>query len=100
MAEVYQKRLMMANIFLVVDSMIDIWYILLSMLKELSIRDFAIIDSLNITFGPSLNVLTGETGAGKSILVDAIELVLGERATSDIVRKGAKGVYHRGNIQS
>lgn len=60
------------------------------MLKELSIRDFAIIDKLEVTFATGLNVLTGETGAGKSILVDAIELVLGERATSDAVRKGAK----------
>ena len=60
------------------------------MLKELGIRNFAIIDTLDITFGPGLNVLTGETGAGKSILVDAIELVLGERASSDVVRTGAK----------
>lgn len=60
------------------------------MLKELSIRDFAIIDSLHITFGHGLNVLTGETGAGKSILVDAIGLILGERASSDVIRKGAK----------
>lgn len=60
------------------------------MLKELSIRDFAIIDNLNITFGNGLNVLTGETGAGKSILVDAIELILGARASSDVIRKGAK----------
>jgi len=60
------------------------------MLKELNVRDFAIIDNLNITFGPGLNVLTGETGAGKSILVDAIELILGTRASSDVIRKGAK----------
>lgn len=60
------------------------------MLKELSIRNFAIINALNITFGPGLNVLTGETGAGKSILVDAIELILGARASADIIRKGAK----------
>lgn len=68
---------------------VDILY-LSSMLKELSIKNFAIIDALNITFGPGLNVLTGETGAGKSILVDAIELILGARASTDIIRKGAK----------
>ncbi len=49
------------------------------MLKELSIRNFALIDTMTIEFSPRLNVLTGETGAGKSILIDAIRFVLGER---------------------
>jgi DNA repair protein RecN (Recombination protein N) len=58
-------------------------------LLELRIRDFAIIDALDLRFGPGLIVLTGETGAGKSIIVDAVELVLGEWADSTIVRAGA-----------
>lgn len=58
------------------------------MLIEISINDFAIIDSLRLGFGPHLNVFTGETGAGKSILVDAISALLGERITSDTVRTG------------
>jgi len=58
------------------------------MLIEISISDFAIIDSLRLGFGPHLNVFTGETGAGKSIIVDAISALLGERVTSDSVRTG------------
>ncbi len=60
------------------------------MLLELSIRDFAIIDDLSVGFAPGLNVMTGETGAGKSIIIDALGAVLGERAASDSVRTGAK----------
>ncbi len=56
------------------------------MLIELSIKDFAIIDSLTIGFGPGLNVFTGETGAGKSIIIDAIALILGDRASNDLIR--------------
>jgi DNA repair protein RecN (Recombination protein N) len=58
-------------------------------LAELCIRDFAIIDELQLTFPPGFLVLTGETGAGKSIMVDAMELVLGGRADSTAVRAGA-----------
>ncbi len=58
------------------------------MLSELNIRNFAIIDQLRIEFGPGLNVLTGETGAGKSILVDAINVLLGSRASADLIRTG------------
>jgi DNA repair protein RecN (Recombination protein N) len=60
------------------------------MLVELNISDFAIIDRLTIGFGRGLNVFTGETGAGKSIIVGAIDLVLGDRATADLVRSGAE----------
>jgi DNA repair protein RecN (Recombination protein N) len=63
------------------------------MLLDLDIRDFAIIDDLQIQFGPGLNALTGETGAGKSIIIDALGAVLGERVSADMVRSGAKTAY-------
>jgi len=56
------------------------------MLKELSIKNFAIIDELNVSFADGLNVITGETGAGKSILVGAMSLLLGDRASVDMIR--------------
>jgi DNA repair protein RecN (Recombination protein N) len=59
------------------------------MLIELRIRDYAVIRDLSLELGPGLNVLTGETGAGKSIIVGALSLLLGERASSDAVRTGA-----------
>ncbi|HLJ57116.1 MAG TPA: AAA family ATPase, partial [Chthonomonadaceae bacterium] len=59
------------------------------MLRTLSVRNFAIIDRLDLEFGPGFNVLTGETGAGKSILMDALNLLLGSRAGSEMVRSGA-----------
>ncbi|MDZ4262399.1 MAG: DNA repair protein RecN [Pseudomonadota bacterium] len=58
------------------------------MLNQINIRNFAIIDALELEFRPGMTVLTGETGAGKSILVDALGLVLGDRADSDVVRHG------------
>jgi DNA repair protein RecN (Recombination protein N) len=58
------------------------------MLRLLRIRNLAVIDAVEVEFGPGLNVLTGETGAGKSILVDAVGLLLGARATADLVRTG------------
>lgn len=60
------------------------------MLTSLQIRDFAIVDQISVEFEPGMTVLTGETGAGKSILVDAVGLVLGERGSSQLVRNGAK----------
>lgn len=60
------------------------------MLKELRIKNLAIIDDLTVRFEAGLNVLTGETGAGKSIIVDALSLALGSRAQSDLVRSGEK----------
>src|SRR5438552_5689992 len=58
------------------------------MLRFLRIQHLAIIDSVEIEFDPGFNVLTGETGAGKSILVEAVGLLLGGRATADLVRTG------------
>ncbi|HDQ46057.1 MAG TPA: DNA repair protein RecN [bacterium] len=58
------------------------------MLKELYIRNYALIEELRIAFGPGLNVLTGETGAGKSIIIGALSLLLGERAQRDVIRQG------------
>ena len=60
------------------------------MLHELRIRNFAIIDDLHLVFGPGLNILTGETGAGKSIIIDALGLLLGDRAAADWVRTGSE----------
>ena len=58
------------------------------MLRFLSIRHLAVIDHLELEFEPGLNVLTGETGAGKSILVGAVGLLVGGRASADLVRTG------------
>ena len=58
------------------------------MITELRVRDLATISDVTLPLGPGLNVLTGETGAGKSMLVDALSLLLGERADSAQVRPG------------
>ena len=61
------------------------------MLRELRVKNLAVIESLTVPFGPGLNVLTGETGAGKSILIDALTLLLGERAQpAETIRTGAE----------
>lgn len=60
------------------------------MLQELTIRNFAIIDDLNITFSDDLTVLSGETGAGKSIILNAVNLLLGSRANATLIRTGAE----------
>lgn len=60
------------------------------MLQSLRVRQFAIIDDLELTFQPGFTVITGETGAGKSILVDALGIVFGQRADSNLVRSGAE----------
>ncbi|MGI9262020.1 MAG: AAA family ATPase, partial [Woeseiaceae bacterium] len=60
------------------------------MLTSIQVRNFAIIDEVEIEFSAGMTVLTGETGAGKSILVDALGLVLGERGNAGLVRAGAK----------
>lgn len=64
-----------------------------AMLLELEIRDFAIMDELRIRFGSGLNALTGETGAGKSIIIDALGAVLGERTSAEMVRTGSRTAY-------
>lgn len=58
------------------------------MLLELNIENFAIIENMKIEFEPGLNVLTGETGSGKSIIIDSLGLVLGQRANKDIIKRG------------
>src|SRR5688500_8491736 len=58
------------------------------MLSALCIENLALVDRIEIGFGTGLNVLTGETGAGKSVLVNALSLVLGGRASSDAIRTG------------
>src|SRR3990172_2753566 len=58
------------------------------MLKELRIKNYAIIDELNIDFKAGLNILTGETGAGKSIIIESLGLILGERASDESIRSG------------
>jgi DNA repair protein RecN (Recombination protein N) len=60
------------------------------LLLELRLENYAVIDNLVVEFGSGLNLLTGETGAGKSILIDALTLLLGEKASSDVIRAGAE----------
>ncbi|MGP8095635.1 MAG: AAA family ATPase, partial [Candidatus Sulfotelmatobacter sp.] len=60
------------------------------MLVELRLENYAVVDNLAVEFAPGLSLLTGETGAGKSILVDALALLLGEKASSEVIRTGAE----------
>ena len=69
------------------------------MLTELRVRDLAVIADVTLPFRPGLNVLTGETGAGKSMVVDALSLLLGERASADIVRPGAEKTVVEGAFE-
>jgi len=66
------------------------------MLKSLQIKDYALIENINVDFGKGLNIITGETGAGKSILIGALGLLLGERASTETVRKGANKSFVEG----
>jgi DNA repair protein RecN (Recombination protein N) len=68
------------------------------LLRTLHIRDFALIEALDVEFGPGLNCITGETGAGKSILVGALKLILGDRASTDVVRPGARKAVIEGTF--
>ena len=69
------------------------------MLTELRVRDLAVIADVTLPFQPGLNVLTGETGAGKSMVVDALALLLGERASADVVRPGAEKTIVEGAFE-
>lgn len=66
------------------------------MLAEVSIKNFAIIDDININFTKGLNIMTGETGSGKSILVEAIGIILGSRSSKDLIQTGAKRAILQG----
>ncbi|WP_438310671.1 DNA repair protein RecN [Sporosarcina sp. FA9] len=68
------------------------------MLSEISIKNFAIIESLEVTFEDGLTVLTGETGAGKSIIIDAVQLLSGGRGSSGFIRHGAKKAELQGQF--
>lgn len=69
------------------------------MLERLSLRDLALIDRAEIEFGPGLNVITGETGSGKSLLVQAVDLLIGERADAEFVRDGARSATVQGEFR-
>jgi DNA repair protein RecN (Recombination protein N) len=69
-------------------------------LLELRVENYAVIDSLTVEFAPGLNLLTGETGAGKSILIDALSLLLGDKASSEMVRHGAEKAVVSGVFES
>lgn len=69
------------------------------MLKSLYIKNHALIDEIQVGFENGLNVLTGETGAGKSTIIEALSLILGERASTDVVRKGAEKTVVEGVLE-
>jgi len=68
------------------------------MLHSLYVKHYALIEEISVEFERSLNIITGETGAGKSILIDALSLLLGERASADVVRKGAEKAIVEGTF--
>jgi DNA repair protein RecN (Recombination protein N) len=70
------------------------------LLQRLYIRDFALIEELEVDFNSGLNIVTGETGAGKSIVVGALKLMLGDRASMDVVRQGGKKAIVEGIFES
>ena len=70
------------------------------MLTTLTVQNFAIIDNLMIDFSEGFTVLTGETGAGKSIIIDAIGLLLGDRASTSMIRVGAKKAIVEGVFEN
>src|ERR1700704_4510721 len=69
-------------------------------LAELRLENYAVIDNAVIEFSPGLNLLTGETGAGKSILIDALGLLLGEKASTGVIRSGTERAVVMGVFES
>ena len=69
------------------------------MIKSLYIKDFALIDELEVEFGEGLNILTGQTGAGKSIIIGALNMILGERADTEVIRQGKDKAISEATIQ-
>ena len=63
------------------------------MLLELHVKNLALIERADVEFGQGLNILTGETGAGKSIIIESVNLALGQKAAKDIIRSGADQGY-------
>jgi len=68
------------------------------MIKSLYIKDFALIDELDVQFEKGLNIMTGQTGAGKSIIIGALNMILGERADTEVIRQGAKKAIAEASI--
>src|SRR5512140_1371420 len=68
------------------------------MLTSLVIKNYALIDELNLELVPGLNIFTGETGAGKSIIIESLNLILGERASAQVIRKGASRCFVTGTF--
>jgi len=66
------------------------------MLKELQIKNFALIDDISVKFGKGLNIVSGETGAGKTLIIEAINLLLGERADNELIREGSEKLIVQG----
>ena len=69
------------------------------MLTELHIQNFAIIDKLDLKFGPGLVILTGETGAGKSIILDAVVMLIGGSADTTVIRTDAEAAFVAGTLE-
>ena len=69
------------------------------MIQSLYIKDFALIDELEVSFGEGLNILTGQTGAGKSIIIGALNMILGERADTEVIRRGANKAISEATIK-
>lgn len=69
------------------------------MIKSLYIKDFALIDELDVQFEQGLNILTGQTGAGKSIIIGALNMILGERADTEVIRQGADKAISEATIE-
>ncbi|GAF82446.1 unnamed protein product, partial [marine sediment metagenome] len=68
------------------------------MLKRLRVKNFALIEKLDLQFSPEFNIFTGETGAGKSIILGALNLLFGDRASSEIFREGEEELFVEGNF--